>query len=368
MGKTARYIIGGYHLAFIVLTPMYFLFHSFNLPLFLLSILLYGLCGVAITAGYHRLYSHKAYKLNPVIEFFVLGFATLAMQGSAIKWAHDHRVHHTHLDTEKDPYSVTHGFWHAHMGWLFKPSIPFNAKSVADLFKNPLVRFQHQYYGWLVLATHLVLVRYVFLLSNDLFSTLYLVVLFRLLLLHHCTWFINSLAHVWGAKTYSRELTAVDNGILAFLTFGEGYHNFHHTFMSDYRNGIRWYHFDPSKWFVWTCSKIGLASKLKRIDANVIKKSLIKHDMDLFERFEVIQKSDLYVNLQQLQKSFEKTLAELQDDFRAYQKLRAQKATRLEKKELRRFIRSKRRELRAYWKSWLLHVKSLEKNFVLPHV
>ena len=86
----------------------------------------------------------------------------------------------------------------------------------------------------------------------------------RLALVHHCTFFINSFAHTFGTAEYDAVSSAKDNWIGALLTNGEGYHNYHHRFPSDYRNGIRWYHWDPTKWVIWTLSKVGLASELKR--------------------------------------------------------------------------------------------------------
>ena len=103
----------------------------------------------------------------------------------------------------------------------------------------------------------------------------------RLMVSHHLTWFINSLAHYWGEQTYSKEHSAVDNFVIAILTVGEGYHNFHHTFPADYRNGVRWYHFDPTKWTIWILSKVGLAADLRRFDSFRIKRRLLTEDRRL---------------------------------------------------------------------------------------
>ena len=98
-----------------------------------------------------------------------------------------------------------------------------------------------------------------------------------MLCLHHFTWLINSLAHVWGARSFCKELTAVDNYIIALLTFGEGYHNYHHTFAQDYRNGIRWFHFDPTKWLIWSLHKLGLAKQLRTVpDYQIQEKMLLE--------------------------------------------------------------------------------------------
>ena len=103
-------------------------------------------------------------------------------------------------------------------------------------------------------------------LTGDWLANLLLMGVARLVVTHHTTFFINSLAHYWGRQPFSDENTARDNGLLAFLTYGEGYHNFHHRFQTDYRNGIRWFDFDPTKWLIRTASWLGLTWDLKQVD------------------------------------------------------------------------------------------------------
>ena len=100
---------------------------------------------------------------------------------------------------------------------------------------------------------------------GDIWGCLLLPGLLRLVVSHHVTFFINSLAHYWGSRPYTTENTARDNGILALLTYGEGYHNFHHIFQWDYRNGVRWFQYDPTKWWIAFCSFVGLAKALRRV-------------------------------------------------------------------------------------------------------
>ena len=97
--------------------------------------------------------------------------------------------------------------------------------------------------------------------------------LMRLILSHHVTFFINSLCHMWGSRPYTDENTARDNFVLAIATWGEGYHNYHHIFQYDYRNGVKWWQYDPTKWLIWSCSKLGLAKNLRRIPSFNIKKA-----------------------------------------------------------------------------------------------
>ena len=99
---------------------------------------------------------------------------------------------------------------------------------------------------------------------GDVIGTLLLVGLLRLVVNHHVTFFINSLAHMWGKQPYTDENSAKDNWFLSIFTYGEGYHNFHHLFQSDYRNGVRWFAIDLNKWFIATAAGFGLARDLRR--------------------------------------------------------------------------------------------------------
>ena len=103
----------------------------------------------------------------------------------------------------------------------------------------------------------------------------------RLVVSHHTTFFINSLAHFWGRRPYTEENTARDNDVLALLTYGEGYHNFHHLFQNDYRNGIRWWQFDPTKWLIKLLSWVGLTSDLKRTSSFKIREAMVNRQRQL---------------------------------------------------------------------------------------
>ncbi len=272
--KTGIFIIT-YHVLLVVAWILYFSFCTPSLAMIITTIILYFATGLSITAGYHRLYSHTTYKTNPVIEAVILFFASMSVQSSALRWSFEHRLHHAYVDTDRDPYSINKGFWYAHILWLFKKPLPIDQKVVADLVKNPLVAFQHKHYLKCMLATNILMFLFVGWLLGDYLGAFVLSWWTRLFMLHHSTWFINSLAHYWGSRSFCQEQTAVDNYIISLLTFGEGYHNYHHTFANDYRNGIRWYHFDPTKWLIWALNKMGMAHNLKRVNNYHIKERLI---------------------------------------------------------------------------------------------
>jgi stearoyl-CoA desaturase (delta-9 desaturase) len=115
---------------------------------------------------------------------------------------------------------------------------------------------------------------------GDIIGTVLLVGLLRLVVNHHVTFFINSLAHFWGSRPYTESNSARDNGFLAFLTYGEGYHNFHHIFQADYRNGVRWWQWDPTKWMISACAHFGLAHNLNRIPDFRIQRALLDTEFD----------------------------------------------------------------------------------------
>ncbi|MCE9687829.1 fatty acid desaturase [Shewanella sp. AS16] len=223
--------------------------------------------GLSITAGYHRLWSHKAYKASAPVRFlFALGGA-LALQNSALHWASDHRIHHKHVDdNDKDPYSANMGFWYSHIGWMlreYQAQRYHDYKNVRDMQSDKIVMWQHKHYLALALLMNIGLPAFLGWLNGDIISMLLMGGLLRLVVVHHCTFFINSLAHIWGKQPYTDKNTARDNGILALFTYGEGYHNFHHIFENDYRNGIKWWHYDPTKWLIKSLSWLGLAKDLR---------------------------------------------------------------------------------------------------------
>lgn len=242
--------------------------------------------GISITAGYHRLWSHGAYEAHWSVRLFFMIFGGMAIQNSILIWCAGHRPHHKFVDdVDRDPYSAKRGLWFSHIGWMlrFHPSGEPDFSYVRDLEKDPIVAWQHRHYIPLVLATNVGLPFLVGWLSGDLWGVVLLAGFLRLVINHHATFFINSLAHYKGAQPYTDENTAKDNWFIAFFTYGEGYHNFHHIFQHDYRNGVRWYQYDPTKWLIRSLAAVGLAKKLRMTPAVTIERA--KLDMQ-FKRAE----------------------------------------------------------------------------------
>lgn len=248
----------------IILTAYVFLTQTVSLPQYALLVFFYFATGLSITAGYHRLFAHRAYKAHWSVKLFFLLFGAATFQNSCLKWATDHRRHHTNVDTDEDPYNIGEGFFYAHIGWvLLKEKEKYINQFPKDLANDKLVMWQHKYYLPLCAFMGLFLPGLIGMAFGSFLQGFVLAGLFRVVFVHHATFFINSLCHMVGKVTYSNEHTAKDSWIMALFTYGEGYHNFHHTFQTDYRNGIKWFHFDPSKWLIWALSKLGLAKNLK---------------------------------------------------------------------------------------------------------
>jgi len=230
-----------------------------------LFFVLFGLVSFSVTAGYHRCFAHKAYVSHPVLQAFYLFFGSMALQNSALKWSSDHRDHHRYVDHDWDPYSIKRGGLWAHVLWLFyeEPG-ELTYENVPDLKANRLVRWQFHLNNWFGLIAGLGIPTAVGALFGRPLGGLLWGGFLRIAVIHHTTFLVNSVAHLYGKRPYTEENSARDNGLLSFVTNGEGYHNFHHRFPSDFRNGVRWYQWDPTKWLIAVLGFTGLARGLRR--------------------------------------------------------------------------------------------------------
>jgi len=268
----------------IIGVPIYAYFFQISSSVIIAAVIAVCFCELSITAGYHRLWSHKAYQANPIVRLFYAIGGAFAVQNSALHWCSDHRIHHRFVDqNDKDPYSAKMGFWYSHIGWMLREHQAHrytNYKNVKDLQKDKIVMWQHKYYLALVLITNFGIPLIVGFALADVWGSLLLVGFMRLVISHHLTFCINSLAHMWGKQPYNDQNTAKDNPLVALLTFGEGYHNFHHAFQYDYRNAIKWWQFDPTKWMIKSMSWLGLAKNLKKSSDEKIAKAIATQELN----------------------------------------------------------------------------------------
>ncbi|AIT09403.1 fatty acid desaturase [Candidatus Francisella endociliophora] len=339
----------------LIAVPWYAMTHGFTTSDYVALIIFYALTGVGITMGYHRLWSHKTYKANKFVTYTLLLFGTAALQNSVIQWSSDHRKHHKDVDDPvKDPYAATRGFWYSHFGWLLRHNTPDvqEIRGVNDLLKDKALVFQHKHYTVLAILScfglpALIGFGYGFLSGNTItaawhsaLSFLLLAGLLRVILVHHATFCINSLAHTIGKRPYSTKNTARDSWITAIVTGGEGYHNYHHAFAGDYRNGIRWFDLDPSKWFIAGLAKIGWTYDLKTTPKHLIEIAKAKVKLD-----EALTKKSKSFHLG-IEEKYAKLVANVKNMYSAKQEyLKAKKENVLCKAELKA-IRSKYKDLK----------------------
>lgn len=254
-------------------------FVRLRLATFVLAVATYFCFGLGITGGYHRLWSHRSYEAHWFVELILACFGAAAFEGSARYWCRLHRAHHRYVDSDRDPYAVEKGFWHAHMWWMvFKlPRRRQGRVDISDLNENPILRFQHRYYLPIaVLFAFIVPIAISTIGWGDFWGGLVYACFGRMLFVQQSTFCVNSLAHWWGVQTFSTGHTSYDSILTALVTLGEGYHNFHHEFPHDYRNGVRWYHWDPTKWSIRFLSFMGGVWHLVRFPQNELLKARLQ--------------------------------------------------------------------------------------------
>ncbi|KJY83830.1 acyl-CoA desaturase [Vibrio galatheae] len=342
-----------------LLVPWYGITNGYGVEHFIWFLVAFSFCNLSITAGYHRLWSHKTYEAHWSLRFlFAIGGA-FALQNSALHWSSDHRIHHKHVDNnDKDPYSAKRGFWFSHIGWMLRE---YNANTYADysncrdLHKDKIAMWQHKYYVPLALATNFGIPIAIGLLHGDIIGMLLIVGVLRLVLSHHSTFFINSLAHIWGSQPYTDKNTARDNAVLAVFTFGEGYHNYHHIFENDYRNGIYWWQYDPTKWLIKSCSFLGLTKKLRVTPKIKIEKAKAKQALSTASR-NIDQLPNASMLNEALNKEFEALMGKLADYYDLKKQVLEAKKNDLAKKYENSLLKMRyqqmKQDLAAQRRSW----------------
>lgn len=261
----------------LITIPVYLYHAGFNPWIWALTAVLAVVTEIGITGGYHRLLAHRSYEASPVVKWTLMFFATSAWQGSALRWCRGHRLHHKNIDhEEKDPYAITNGFWYAHMGWMLRQDPETPPRNCPDLEKDRWIVFQDKYYVPLAILIGFVLPMLLGAAMGDLWGGLLIMGALRVAVTQQFTYFVNSAAHTFGKRPYSVEISAKDSFWVALLTQGEGWHNFHHKFEADYRNGVRWWQWDPTKWMIFSLSTVGLTRRLRRMPKEEILKARLQ--------------------------------------------------------------------------------------------
>ena len=318
--------------------------------------------GIGIGSGYHRLWSHRTYKAHPALRWFLAIMGGMALQNSIIVWSARHRIHHRDVDdNDRDPYSIGRGFWFAHIGWMLRdyPSGEVDYSVVRDLENDPVAAWQHRWYWSLVWITNVGVPLLLGWIVGDLWGVFLLAGVARLVVNHHVTFFINSLAHMWGRQPYTDENSARDQHFLALITYGEGYHNYHHMFQSDYRCGIRWWHLDINKWFISACALLGLASGRRRAPAFKVLRARL--NMDFKRARQRLEQGEVNPRWRE---QLEKEYAQFVETIREWQQLQMERV-QLHRRKLAERIESETASLTARYRELERSLKQQHRRLML---
>jgi stearoyl-CoA desaturase (Delta-9 desaturase) len=245
-----------------------------------------------VTAGYHRYFAHRSYKMGRAMQFIMALGASTAVQKGPIWWAAHHRHHHKYSDQDDDIHSPKRGFWWSHMGWILCMKYdPPRTELVPDLMKYPELRWLDKY--WIVpqLAAIAAVFGLGLLLTGGIVPALgvtFIGFFLSTIMLSHTTYTINSLSHVFGRRRFATSDTSRNNWLLALITGGEGWHNNHHHYQGSTRQGFKWWEIDTTYYVLWVMSKLRLVSNLRKPPKRVLKARLIKEgapDIGTFDAY-----------------------------------------------------------------------------------
>jgi stearoyl-CoA desaturase (delta-9 desaturase) len=229
----------------------------------LISMALYWITvGWGISLGYHRLHTHRSYKVPLWMEYFFAVCGTLTLEGGPIFWVATHRIHHQKSDQAGDPHSPHDGAWWAHMGWILWGETNHNNTKLMSKYAPDLAK--HKFYIWLNNWHWIPMVALgMILLATGGWSLLFWGIFLRVVVGLHATWLVNSATHMWGNRRFTTKDDSRNNWWVALMTFGEGWHNNHHAHPTSARHGLAWYEFDIS-WITLTFLKaIGVAKQIR---------------------------------------------------------------------------------------------------------
>ncbi len=241
---------------------------------------MYLASGLGITVGYHRLFTHKSFDAPDWVRWIWAVLGSMAVEGPVIEWVGMHRCHHQHSDEHGDPHSpnlhgdgikgTLLGFWHAHTGWMFRPNPGNLARYVVDFKDDRVVQsVSRQFFLWMIVGLLIPAVIAGLVTQSWLGALLgfFWGGAIRMMFVHHVTWSINSVCHIWGARPYKSHDESRNNVIMGVLGLGEGWHNNHHAFPASARHGLAWWQFDISYIVIRGMEMLGLARRVRVPDA-----------------------------------------------------------------------------------------------------
>jgi fatty-acid desaturase len=237
-------------------------------PALISAVILYWVAGsLGIGMGFHRLITHRGYKVPKPVEYFLVLCGTLAVEGGPIQWTVTHRIHHAHTDRKGDPHTPRDGGWWSHIGWVVLGTAQAHDQATVkryapDLLIQPFYVWLNRFF-WVPLA-----VLGLALLVFGGWGVMLWGVFLRLIIGLHATWLVNSATHLWGRRRFETNEDSRNSWWVALLTFGEGWHNNHHAHPTSARHGIKWYEVDPNWWGIRVLQFLGLARGVKRLRFN----------------------------------------------------------------------------------------------------
>jgi stearoyl-CoA desaturase (Delta-9 desaturase) len=247
------------------------------------AILLYIAGGIGITGGAHRLWAHRSYKAKFPLRVILMIFNCIALQNDVIEWSRDHRVHHKYSETDADPHNSTRGLFFSHMGWLLvrkHPSVAEKGKGIdlSDLKKDPILRFQRKFYLPLAIFFCFIMpaIVPVYCWGESGWKAFIVTGVLRYTWTLHCTWTINSIAHMFGNRPYDSGIGPRQNLTAAFWALGEGWHNYHHVFPYDYRASENPYLINLTTIFIDFFGLIGWAYDRKTVSKESIERKKLR--------------------------------------------------------------------------------------------
>ncbi|HEX8523252.1 MAG TPA: fatty acid desaturase [Tepidisphaeraceae bacterium] len=231
---------------------------------------------LGVTIGFHRLFTHKSFETYAPVRFILGVLGSMSVEGPVIKWTTIHRHHHQHSDEEGDAHSpyhtghehggTLHGLWYSHIGWLFDPDIPDLSKYSKDLLEDRVTAFVSRWFALWVFLGFAIPAAIGGLATMSWKGALLGAVwggFARIFIVHHMTWSVNSVCHIWGSRPYRSHDESRNNFFFGLFSWGEGWHNNHHAFPTSARHGLEWWQLDISWIVIRAMQAMGLVWKVR---------------------------------------------------------------------------------------------------------
>ena len=235
------------------------------------------LSNLGVTAGAHRLWSHRTYKATTPYKIMLMLFNCISFQNDLIEWCRDHRVHHKFSETPADPHNAKRGFFFAHIGWLMMkkhPDVKEKGKTVdiSDLLNDPVLQFQRKYFYLLALTFSVFIPTFIpwYFWNEKVMIAYLLCVIVRYMSTLHVTWLVNSAAHLWGSRPYDKTINPAENMLVTFCAIGEGFHNYHHAFPHDYSTSEYGPYLNLTTCFIDLCAALGLVTSRRKMTSKMV--------------------------------------------------------------------------------------------------